>query len=159
MIRFATPGDLTAIAQMIRALAEYEKLSHECTFDDAQLQLELFGPRPGAEVLVAEVKGQVVGFALFFHNFSTFLARKGIYLEDLFVLPEVRGQGHGKALLQKLAQVAVERGCGRFEWSVLKWNTPAIEFYRSLGAVPLDAWEMRRLTGPALEALAGSARV
>ena len=156
MVRSAVPHDLTAIAGMIRALAEYEKLTHECVFTDAELEKELFGPSPGAEVLVAEKAGRVVGFALFFQSFSTFLARRGIYLEDLFVLPEARGEGHAKALLQRLAALAVERGCGRLEWSVLDWNAQAIGFYRSIGAVPMDDWTVQRLTGDSLRALASA---
>lgn len=154
MVRFARPEDLEAISGMIRALAEYEKLGAECGFTNAQLERELFGSVPGAEVLVSESAGRVVGFALFFHSFSTFLAQKGIYLEDLFVLPEARGEGHGRALLQKLAALAVERGCGRLEWSVLDWNAPAIGFYRSIGATPMAEWTVQRLTGESLQALA-----
>src|SRR6266705_2605655 len=122
MIRFAAPGDLPTIASLIRALAEYEKLAHAVVFEETQLSEHLFGPRPYAEVLLAEDLGQVVGFALFFHNYSTFQGKPGIYLEDLFVLPERRGQGHGKALLTALAKIALERGCGRLEWAVLNWN-------------------------------------
>lgn len=155
MVRAARSSDLAAIAGMIRALAEYEKLTSDCVFTDAMLKEELFGPKPGAEVLVAESGGKVVGFALFFHNFSTFLSRKGIYLEDLFVLPEARGEGHGKALLQALAKLAVERGCGRLEWSVLDWNTPAIEFYDALGGRPMKDWTTYRVEGEGLAALGG----
>lgn len=154
MIRLATSADLPAIARLIRGLAEYEKLSHVVQLDEARLKDHLFGPRPYAEVLMAEEAGAVVGFALFFHNYSTFLARPGIYLEDLFVLPEHRGQGHGKALLCAVARLAVERGCGRMEWSVLDWNEPSIAFYRALGAVPLNDWTMFRLAGEALQATA-----
>jgi GNAT superfamily N-acetyltransferase len=153
MIRPAIPEDTKTIARLIRALAEYEKLAHEVSLDEARLHEHLFGSRPFAEVLLAEAKGSVVGFALFFHNYSTFVGRPGIYLEDLFVEPEHRGQGHGKALLVELARLAVERGCGRLEWAVLDWNEPAIQFYRSLGAVPMDAWQTYRLTGNALLAL------
>ena len=154
MIRRATSADVPAIALLIRALADYEKLSHTVVLDEARLRDDLFGPRPYAEVLIAEDGGLTVGFALFFHNYSTFLGRPGIYLEDLFVLPEARGRGHGKALLAELAKVAVERGCGRMEWSVLNWNTPSIEFYKRLGAQPMD--EVYRLTGAALEKLSRS---
>jgi GNAT superfamily N-acetyltransferase len=157
MIRSATPDDVPAIASLIRGLAEYEKLSHEVVLNEAQLREHLFGERRYAEVVLAEQDGAVVGFALFFHNYSTFLTRPGIYLEDLFVLPEHRGQGHGKALFSHLARLAVERGCGRFEWAVLHWNAPAIAFYTSFGAVPQSEWNVYRLTGDALKKLAGAA--
>lgn len=157
MIRPATPPDIPVIARLIRALADYEKLSHEVVLREEDLHQHLFGERRYAEVALAEEEGQVVGFALFFHNYSTFLARPGLYLEDLFVLPEARGKGHGKALLSHLARVAVERGCGRFEWSVLDWNAPSIAFYKSFGAVPLEDWSIFRLTGDALRRLASSA--
>lgn len=150
MIRAATPADTPAIARLIRALAEYEHLSHTLALDEGQLREHLFGPHPFAEVLLTEEAGEVVGFALFFANYSTFLGRPGIYLEDLFVQPAHRGKGHGKALFTALAQLAQERGCGRLEWAVLDWNTPAIGFYRALGAVPLDDWTVYRLTGAAL---------
>lgn len=155
MIRPAEPRDLRTIATLIRALAAYEKLAHEVVFDERELGENLFGPRRHAEVLIAEEAGAPAGFALFFHNFSTFLGKPGLYLEDLFVLPEHRGKGHGKALLARLARLAVERGCGRFEWAVLDWNEPALEFYRALGAVTLDDWVLHRVTGDALRALAG----
>jgi GNAT superfamily N-acetyltransferase len=154
MIRPATPKDTKAIAGLIKGLAEYEKLSHEVRLDESRLQEHLFGPRPFAEVLLAEEKGKVIGFALFFHNYSTFLGRPGIYLEDLFIETEHRGKGHGKALLVELARLAVERGCGRLEWAVLNWNEPAIRFYRSLGAAPMEDWQTYRLSGDALAALA-----
>jgi GNAT superfamily N-acetyltransferase len=154
MIRFATAADTSTIVRLIRALAEYERLTHEVVLDEDQLREHLFGPRPYAEVLLVEDAGQVVGFALFFHNYSTFLGKPGIYLEDLFVLPEQRGKGHGKALLIALARLAVERGCGRMEWSVLNWNQPSIDFYRALGAVPMKEWTVYRLTGEALKAAA-----
>src|ERR1700722_15206728 len=140
MIRSATPTDVPTIAQFIRALAEYERLSDRVTLDENRLRDHLFGPRPFAEVLLAEQGSEVVGFALFFHNYSTFLARPGIFLEDLFVKPELRGQGYGKARLEARAPLAVQRDCGRLEWSVLDWNEPSIQFYKALGAVPLDEW-------------------
>ncbi len=153
MIRPATPSDLSTIAQLIRDLAEYEKLAHDVVFTEERLGQHLFGPRPYAEVLIAEQDGVSVGFALFFHNFSTFLGQPGIYLEDLFVQPTARGQGHGKQLLATLAQLALDRGCGRLEWAVLDWNKPAIGFYESLGAKPNDEWTVYRLTGAALKQL------
>jgi GNAT superfamily N-acetyltransferase len=153
MIRPATPTDLPIIAQLIRDLAEYEKLADDVVFSNDKLKEHLFGPRPYAEVLIAEDEGQPVGFALFFHNFSTFLGQPGIYLEDLFVKPAARGKGHGKALLVALANLARERGCGRLEWAVLDWNTPAIGFYESLGARPNSEWTVYRLTGDALQKL------
>ncbi len=143
------------MARLIRALADYERLAHECLADEAALEAHLFGPRPYAEVLVAEVDGEPAGFALFFHNYSTFLTKPGLYLEDLFVVPERRGLGLGRRLLAALAALAVERGCGRLEWSVLKWNAPAIAFYERLGAVPMVEWQVYRLTGDPLLALAG----
>jgi len=156
MIRPATPDDVPAIARLIRALAEYERLAHAVELDEGRLREHLFGPRPCAEVLLAEEAGAVVGFALFFPSFSTFLGRPGLYLEDLFVEPEHRGKGHGKALLAALARAAVARGCGRLEWSVLNWNEPAIGFYRALGAVPMGEWTVYRLAGDALRGVAGS---
>jgi len=153
MIRTATAHDVPAIARLIRALAEYEKLSSSVVLDEARLRQHLFGPRPFAEVLLAEEAGEVIGFALFFHNYSTFLAKPGIYLEDLFVLPNERGQGHGKALLAAVARIAVERGCGRLEWAVLNWNDLAIQFYNRLGAEPLSEWGLYRLRGEALAKL------
>jgi GNAT superfamily N-acetyltransferase len=153
-IRTATPADLPLIAQFIRNLAEYEKLSHEVRFDEVALGERLFGERPYAEVLIGEIDGAPQGFALFFHNFSTFEGRQGIYLEDLFVRPEARGSGLGKALLQRLAQLAVERDCARLEWSVLDWNEPSIGFYKSLGAKPMDEWTVFRVDGDALAGLA-----
>lgn len=158
MIRPATPDDLPTIVALTRALAEYERLAHEVVLDEARLREHLFGPRPFAEVLIAEDAGRAVGFALFFHNYSTFLGRPGIYLEDLFVLPEARGHGHGKALLRALARLAVDRGCGRLEWAVLDWNEPAIGFYKSLGAVPMHEWTVFRVTGDELGRLSGEPR-
>lgn len=154
MIRSATPDDVPAIVSLIRALAEYEKLTHEVVLEAEKLREHLFGARPYAEVLLAEEAGDIVGFALYFHNYSTFLGKPGIYLEDLFVKPEARGFGYGKALLSALARLALERGCGRLEWAVLDWNEPAIQFYQSLGARAMDEWTVYRVTGPALEQLA-----
>lgn len=154
MIRFARPEDLAEIASLIRALAEYERLADSVAFDERALETSLFGERPYAEVLLAEDGAEVAGFALFFHSFSTFLGKPGIYLEDLFVKPECRGRGHGRALLQRLAELAVERGCGRLEWSVLDWNEPAIGFYLGLGAEPVDGWTVYRVSGEAMERLA-----
>ena len=153
-IRAATPADILLIGQFIRDLAEYEKLAHEVRFDEAVMAQKLFGPRPYAEVLIGEIDGTPQGFALFFHNFSTFEGRPGIYLEDLFVRPDARGSGLGKALLGKLAALAVERDCARLEWSVLDWNTPAIDFYKALGARPMDEWTVYRVDGDALTDLA-----
>jgi GNAT superfamily N-acetyltransferase len=154
MIRTATVADVPTIARLIRGLAEYERLAHKVVLVENQLRDHLFGPRPFAEVLLAEDAGSVVGFALFFHAYSTFRGQPTIYLEDLFVELEHRGKGHGKALLVALARLALDRGCGRLEWSVLNWNEPAIRFYRSLGAEPLDGWTAYRLPGDALAALA-----
>ncbi len=158
-IRSATPTDLPLIAQFIRDLAEYEKLAHEVRFDEAVLGERLFGANNGhgpyAEVLIGEIDGTPQGFALFFHNFSTFEGRPGIYLEDLFVRPEARGSGLGKALLKRLAALALERDCARLEWSVLDWNEPAITFYKSLGAKSMDEWTINRVDGAALQELAG----
>ena len=153
-VRPATAADISLIGQFIRDLAEYEKLAHVVRFDEAGMGQKLFGPRPYAEVLIGEIDGMAQGFALFFHNFSTFEGRPGIYLEDLFVRPEARGSGLGKALLGKLAALAVERDCARLEWSVLDWNTPAIDFYKALGAKPMDEWTVYRVDGDALTGLA-----
>ena len=153
-IRSATPADISLIGQFIRDLAEYEKLAHAVRFDEAVMAQKLFGPRPFAEVLIGEIDGTAQGFALFFHNFSTFEGRPGIYLEDLFVRPDARGSGLGKALLGKLAALAVERDCARLEWSVLDWNKPAIDFYKALGARPMDEWTVYRVDGDALTGLA-----
>jgi len=150
----ARPKDVDTVLSMIRALAKYEKLEHFCVAAKADLERALFGPRPSAEVLLAWTGGEPVAFALFFHNFSTFLGRPGLWLEDLFVLPEHRRQGCGGALLRALAAVAVERGCGRFEWAVLDWNAPAIEFYVSVGATVLADWRIVRVTGSSIRALA-----
>ena len=150
MIRPAAVDDVPTIFRLIRQLAEYERLSHEVLLEEAQLREHLFGSRPWAEVLLAEESGRVVGFALFFHNYSTFAGKPGIYLEDLFVEPEHRAKGHGKALFQAVARLAVDRGCARMEWSVLDWNEPAIRFYRSLGARAMDDWTVYRLSGESL---------
>lgn len=156
-IQTAAPGDVPDILRLIRALADYEQLSHEVVASESMLHEALFGPAPKAEALVARHGQETVGFALFFHNFSTFLGRAGIYLEDLFVEPGFRGRGIGKALLEHIAGLALERGCGRFEWSVLDWNEPAIRFYRSLGARVMPEWRICRVDGAALEALAATA--
>ena len=146
----ARPGDEAVLLELIRGLADYEKLSHEVVATEALLREQLFGPRPAAEALLAREAGQPVGFALYFTSFSTFLGRAGLYLEDLFVLPVHRGRGHGAQLFRRVAQIAVERHCGRMEWSVLDWNEPALAFYRRMGAQPLGEWTMQRLTGNAL---------
>ena len=153
-IRFATEEDTGLILSFIKALADYEKLAHEVQADESSLRRSLFGDRPAAEVLIAELDDEPAGFALFFHNFSTFLAKPGLYLEDLFVKPELRGHGIGRKLLARLAAIAEERGCGRFEWWVLNWNEPAIEFYKRLGAKAMDEWTVFRMTGDTLNDLA-----
>ncbi len=155
-IRPATRDDLSLIAQFIRDLAEYERLSHEVRFDEVVLGERLFGTRPYAEVLIGEIDGEPQGFALFFHNFSTFEGKPGVYLEDLFVRPEARGSGLGKALLKRLAAIAVERDCARLEWWVLDWNEPSIQFYNALGAKLMDEWTVMRVDGDALAKLAGA---
>ena len=157
-LRPATPADVPALVGLIRELAVYEKLEHLVQATPERLAPHLFGPRPVAEAVVAEsAEGAVVGFALFFTNFSTFLAQPGLYLEDLYVQPAWRGRGIGKALLRHLGALAVERGCGRFEWSVLDWNAPAIGFYEALGATVMPDWRICRVTGPALAAFGRSA--
>ena len=154
-IRPAGEGDVPVILALIRGLAEYEKARPEdLPVDEAALRESLFGAQPAAEVLLADVEGETAGFALFFHNFSTWQGRRGLYLEDLFVRPEMRGRGIGQALLRELARIATDRGCARMEWAVLDWNTPAIDFYASLGAVPMDEWTVFRLTAPAIARLA-----
>lgn len=153
-IVFAVAADVPDILGFIRGLAKFEKLEHEVQATEDLLRESLFGARPRAEVVFFEEDSRRVGFALFFHNYSTFLGRPGLYLEDLFVIPEARGKGYGKRLLAFLAKLAVERGCGRFEWSVLDWNSGAIRLYASLGAQPLSDWTVQRLTGDALRALA-----
>ena len=153
-IRSAGPADCAAILGFIRELAEYERLLHEVTADEAQLRATLFGERPAAEVLIAELGGAPVGFALFFPSYSTFLGKPGLYLEDLFVRPAARGRGVGLALMSALARIAVARGYARFEWSVLDWNEPALRFYAALGARPQSEWTVQRLIGAPLAALA-----
>ena len=157
-LRPARETDLDTIIELIHALADYEREPGAVKLDREALRGHLFGPRPFAEVILAETAdGQNAGFALFFHNFSTWEGRPGLYLEDLFVRPALRGEGYGKALLSELARLAVERGCGRLEWSVLDWNTPSIAFYRALGAIPMEEWTTHRLTGESLRALAAAA--
>ena len=155
MIRQATEADVPLILQFIHDLAEYERLAERVVATEEMLRRTLFGNPRFAEVILAEEEGAPAGFALFFHNYSTFLGRPGIYLEDLFVRQAMRGRGIGKALLARLARIARERGCGRVEWAVLDWNAPSIAFYRSIGAISLDDWMIMRLTGEALHALAG----
>ena len=153
-IRKATEADVPVIVWFIRQLAEYERLLQEAVMTEETLRESLFGSRPSGEVLLGYHQDKPVAFAVFFHNFSTFLGRRGLYLEDLFVIPEMRGKGFGRALLVHLAQIARERNCGRFEWAVLDWNEPAIEFYKRLGAVPMSEWTIFRVTGKALDRLA-----
>ena len=153
-IRPATPADVPTVFAFLRALAEYEGLLHEVTATPEELREQLFGDGARAEVLLACEEEVPVGFALFFHNFSTFLAKPGLYVEDVFILPVHRGKGYGRALMIYLAQLAQERKCGRFEWAVLDWNQPAIDFYASLGAKPMSDWTIYRVSGPELAALA-----
>ena len=153
-LRPAAPQDLSAIVGLIRELADFEKLAHLVVVTLESLRPHLFGPRPAAEAMVAEVSGTVVAFALFFTNFSTFLGQPGLYLEDLYVQPAFRGTGIGKALLQHLGALALQRGCGRFEWTVLDWNENAIRFYKQMGADVMTEWQICRVTGPALQAFA-----
>jgi GNAT superfamily N-acetyltransferase len=153
-VRAATEADLDTIIALIRGLAEYEREPDAVVLEREDMRRHLFGPRPFAEVLIADDGGEAAGFALFFHNYSTWLGKPGIWLEDLFVKPEQRGRGHGRALLIEIARLAVERGCGRVEWSVLDWNEPSIAFYQSLGALAMDEWTVYRLTGDALPRLA-----
>ena len=155
-IRSATAEDVPLVLQLIRDLATYERAPNEVTATEEQLRKVLFGSKPAAEVRLAFADGNAVGFALFFHNFSTWLGRPGLYLEDLFIRPEDRGKGYGRALLVDLAQIARDRGCGRMEWAVLDWNEPAIQFYRKLGAKPMDEWTVFRLTRDGIERLAAS---
>ena len=156
LISPAFPADIPLILSLINELADYERLRHEAVATEASLQESLFGARPGAEAVIARVDGEAAGFALFFHNFSTFLGRRGLYLEDLFVRPSHRGRAVGRALLIHLAALAVERGCGRFEWQVLDWNKPARDFYERLGAKANSAWVSYRMTGDALQSLAAA---
>ena len=153
-IRPADEADVPLILRFIRALAVYEKLEHEVVATEEGLRATLFGVKPAAEVLIASLRGEPVGFALFFTNFSTFLGQAGLYLEDLYVVPEARGKGAGLALLRELAKIAVARGYGRVEWWVLDWNRPSIDFYKALGAEPMDDWTVYRLTGEAMGRLA-----
>ena len=153
-IEDATEKDIPLILSLIRGLSEYERLAHECVATEDRLRETLFGKKKYAEVIVAYFNNEPAGFALFFHNYSTFLARPGIYLEDLFVIPSLRGKGIGKRLLIHLAKIATERNCGRLEWAVLKWNESAIKFYQSLGGTPQDDWTVFRVTGDALGSLA-----
>jgi GNAT superfamily N-acetyltransferase len=153
-IAAATRAEVPTILDMIRGLAQFERLAHLCIATEEDLHRELFSASPAAEVILAWEDGEAAGFALFFHNFSTFLGRRGLYLEDLFVLPAFRRRGYGRALLIYLARLAVERGCGRFEWSVLDWNAEATAFYQALGAQVLPEWRLTRVTGAALESLA-----
>jgi GNAT superfamily N-acetyltransferase len=153
-IRVATEDDVPLILRFIRELADYERLSHEVVATEDAVRATLFGNPRFAEVLIAGERDEPAGFALFFHNYSTFLARPGIYLEDLYVRPEMRGRGYGRAILKRLAAIARERNCGRLEWAVLNWNESAIRFYKSLGALPMDQWTVFRVTGEALENLA-----
>jgi len=157
-IRTATEEDVPLILRFIRELAEYERLAHQVVATEEAVRASLFGNPRFAEVLIGEEDGEAFGFALFFHNYSTFLARPGVYLEDLYVRPELRGRGYGRALLAALAEIALERNCGRVEWAVLNWNEPAIRFYQSLGALPMDQWTVYRITGDALEKLARNER-
>jgi GNAT superfamily N-acetyltransferase len=153
-IEAATERDAALILRLIKGLADYEKLAHEVRATEDALRASLFGPRPAAEVVIARHESEPVGFALFFHNYSTFLSQRGLYLEDLFVLPEWRGRGAGRALLVYLARLAMERNCGRLEWTVLDWNAPAIRFYKRLGSETMEGWTINRLTGDALSHLA-----
>jgi GNAT superfamily N-acetyltransferase len=155
----ARERDVPLILRLIKGLADYEKLAHEVVATEERLRQSLFGPHPSAEVVIAYVDDEAVGFALFFHTYSTFLGQRGLYLEDLFVLPEWRGRGAGRALLTHLARIAAERGCGRFEWSVLDWNEPAINFYKNLGAKPMHEWTIFRVAGDSLAALAQKSEV
>ena len=154
LIRPAVEDDVPLVLALIRELAEYERLAHEVSATEADIREALFGPAPGAEAVIAMVGERPAGFALYFHNFSTFAGKRGLYLEDLYVRPEHRGRGVGRRLLRHLARLARERGCRRFEWAVLDWNEPAVRFYRRIGAVPMDGWTVYRVTGDALDRLA-----
>ena len=158
-IRPATESDVPVILRLIRDLAEYERAPDAVVATETGLRDVLFGPKPSAEVLLALENAEPVGFAVFFHNFSTWLGRPGLYLEDLFVRPEKRGNGYGRALLERLAQIASDRNCGRMEWAVLDWNDPAIQFYRKLGAQPMDEWTVFRLTKEGIAKLAARAQL
>jgi len=158
VLREATEADVPLILSFIRELAEYEKLAHEVVATEDVLRESLFGDRKIAEVIIGYYQDESVSFALYFHNFSTFIGKPGIYLEDLYVKPEMRGKGLGKSMLAYLASLARERKCGRFEWWVLDWNEPALKFYRSMGAIPMDEWTVQRLEGEALEKLADEFR-
>jgi GNAT superfamily N-acetyltransferase len=153
-IALARPADAALIVALVRELAEYERLLDQVVISEHDVLRDLFGPRPYAEAIIAREGAEPVGFALWFHNYSTFAGRPGLYLEDLFVRPAFRGRGYGEALLRHLARIALDRGCARFEWSVLDWNEPALKFYRKLGAVPLDEWTVQRVSGETLVALA-----
>ena len=154
LIRPAVEDDVPLVLALIRELAEYERLAHEVSATEADIREALFGPAPGAEAVIAMVGERPAGFALYFHNFSTFAGKRGLYLEDLYVRPEHRGRGIGRRVLRHLARLARDRGCRRFEWSVLDWNAPAIRSYRRAGAVPMDGWTVYRVTGAALDRLA-----
>ena len=153
-LRPAAETDVPAIRRLVRELAEYEHLAHEAVATEADLRETLFGPRSYAEVLIAEAAGDVAGFALYFHNYSTFLGKPGLYVEDVYVRPDYRRRGLGTAFFRRLARLAVERGCGRLEWSVLDWNEPALRFYRKIGAIPMSDWTVQRLVGDDLRRLA-----
>lgn len=153
----ARPADAALIVALVRELAEYERLLDQVVITADDIHRDLFGPRPYAEAVIARAGGEAVGFALWFHNYSTFAGRPGLYLEDLFVRPAFRGRGYGEALLRHLARIALDRDCARFEWSVLDWNEPALAFYRKLGAQPMDEWTVQRVSGEALVALAQGA--
>ncbi len=155
-IQPATDADVPLILQLIKALAEYERLGDQVSATEAMIRESFFGPAPHAQAVIARIDGDAVGFAIWFSTYSTFLSKPGIYLEDLFVLPHWRGQGVGRAVLRHLARIAVERGCGRIEWSVLDWNETAIRFYRNIGARAMDEWTVYRLTGDAITTLADS---
>lgn len=154
-VRPANAGDVATILRFIRELADYEREPDAVETTEPMLHAALFGPDPAAEVVIAERAGGAIGFALFFHTFSTWAGRRGLWLEDLYVTPEARGSGAGAALLKTLAGIAIDRGCARFEWTVLDWNTPAIDFYRAKGAVPQDEWTVQRVSGAGLSRLAG----
>ena len=155
-LRSPTEDEVHLVVGFIHELAEYEKLSHECLISEEALRESLFGSRPYAETFLAFLDDEPIGFCLFFHNYSTFLGKPGLYLEDVYIQPEYRNRGYGKLILARLAALAIERGCGRFEWAVLDWNEPSIAFYRKIGAVPMNEWTVQRLTGDALRALAAT---